>query len=67
MDQWISFSYWRREEWKGHASKKAVRQAIRYDRGRGTLKLFELAESESGTSLEYGEVPRGEWDKVFAG
>ncbi|MEV4037686.1 hypothetical protein [Streptomyces umbrinus] len=66
MDQWISYVPWRREEWKGHTSKKAVRQAIRYDRGRGALKIFERAESESGTSVGYDEVPRGDWDKVFA-
>lgn len=66
MDQWISFSPNRREEWKGHETKKGVRQSIRYNRGWGRLRIFERAESESGTSVGYDEIPRGEWDKVFA-
>ncbi len=64
MEEWISFSPWRREEWKSHRSKKAVRQAIAYDRGRGQLKLFGRGVSGDGRLFFLG-IPAEQWDEIF--
>ncbi|MGW1828870.1 hypothetical protein ACWCO0_09490 [Streptomyces tubercidicus] len=69
MDPYISYAPWRREEWKGHATKKAVRMAIAYDRGRGHLRIFRLSPGQSTRSpgaVEYLEAPRDAWDELFA-
>ncbi|MEU3986123.1 hypothetical protein AB0F77_39705 [Streptomyces sp. NPDC026672] len=69
MDPYISYSPWRREEWKGHSTKKGVRQAIAYDRGRGRLRLFRMFPGQSTLSpeaVEYLEAPRDAWDDLFA-
>ncbi|MFB7823832.1 hypothetical protein [Streptomyces hydrogenans] len=69
MDPYISHVPFRRQEWKGHAAKRGVRQAIAHDRDRGRLRIFRLFPSEStrdpGT-VEYLEAPRDAWDELFA-
>lgn len=63
MDPYMSFSPYRREEWKGHATKKAVRQAIRYDRGSGRLVIFSHGHDDAGQVIR--EIPREEWAASF--
>ncbi|MEU1074335.1 MULTISPECIES: hypothetical protein [unclassified Streptomyces] len=63
MDPYISHSPWRREDWKGHATKKAVRQAIAYDRGRDRLSIFVLDHTPAGPVYEL--APREQWDALF--
>lgn len=60
MEKWISYRPYRNQEWKGHATKKAVRQAIAYHRSMGRLRIFQWTE-DSG----YYEIPRSEWAERF--
>ncbi|MEU7039809.1 hypothetical protein AB0A77_01970 [Streptomyces varsoviensis] len=64
MDPYISHVPRRRVEWKGHATKKGVRQAIAWDRGRGRLSIFELNHAPGGPI--YTIVPSEEWTSAFA-
>lgn len=65
MTDYISYSPWRRQEWKGHETKKAVRRAIAYDRGFAQLRLFSRGEHPGG-GVFFLEIPRDEWDAMFA-
>ncbi|MEU7243369.1 hypothetical protein [Streptomyces sparsogenes] len=65
MNPYISYVPWRNEEWKGHATKKAVRMAIAYDRGWGGLRLFSHGAYPDGRTF-FLEVPRDQWDEMFA-
>lgn len=64
MDPYISYAPYRREEWKGHATKKAVRMAIAYDRGRGRLQLFSNGAYPDGRTF-FLEIPRDQWTEMF--
>ncbi|MFJ5103217.1 hypothetical protein [Streptomyces sp. NPDC088554] len=64
MTEYISFAPWRREKWKGHPSKKAVRQAITYDRGRGRLTIFARGVNGNGEVFLL-EVPPACWAEQF--
>lgn len=65
MDEYISHVPYRREEWKGHASKRAVRQAIAYDRGSGRLRIFTRGVNGNG-DVFFLEVPRDQWDELLS-
>jgi hypothetical protein len=63
MESFISFSKWRRSEWKGHDDAKGVRSAIRYARRNSTeLRLFFR---HRGIALSYVEIPPEDWDAEF--
>ncbi|MFB7919368.1 hypothetical protein [Streptomyces sp. NPDC056061] len=64
MTPYISFVPFRREEWKAHATKKAVRQAIAYDRGRGGLRIFAQGVGGDGRVF-FLEIPRDQWGERF--
>ncbi|MFJ9213043.1 hypothetical protein [Streptomyces sp. NPDC102264] len=64
MTEYISYAPWRREEWKGHRTKKAVRQAIAYDRGRGRLTIFARGVNGTGEAFLL-EVPQARWAEQF--
>lgn len=60
-EKWISRHDWRRETWKGHNTKKDVRAAIRYNKGRSSiLEIWELLDSG-----EYVKIPRSDWEWRF--
>lgn len=65
MEAWISFSPWRCEEWRSHRSKRGIRQAIAYDRGRGKLRIFNLGSDQYGVTT-YTELLPEEWDETFS-
>lgn len=64
MTEYISFSAGRIEQWKGHRTKKGVRQAIAYDRGRGRLTIFSRGVNGSGEVFLL-EVPQERWAEQF--
>lgn len=64
MDQFISHVPGRRGCWKGHATKKNVRNVIRANFGTD-LRIFERGDAGLPT-LEYVEIPASEWDTYFA-
>ncbi|KUF18831.1 hypothetical protein [Streptomyces silvensis] len=66
MTEYISFVPFRREEWKAHPSKRAVRQAIAYDKGRGDLRIFSRGVSGTG-AIFFLEVSRDDWEALFSG
>lgn len=66
MDPWISFEVWRRDQLKGHDSKKGVRSAIRYARAHSRdLRIF-VGSTETSGSTTYTELPSELWDATFA-
>jgi hypothetical protein len=66
MDPWISFEYWRRDQLKGHDSKRGVRSAIKYARGHSRdLHIFVGSTNESGATT-YTEIPAELWDETFS-
>lgn len=56
---YITYCYSRREQWRGHDSKKQVRASIRASGANG-LRIF--ARMPDGA---YHEVPRSNWDWAF--
>ncbi|MEO3974414.1 hypothetical protein [Streptomyces sp. CAU 1734] len=66
MDPYISYVPRRREEWRGHTTKRGVHMAIAYDRGRGRLRIFERHTMHGATAVDYCEVPRDAWDELFS-
>ena len=67
MDEWISYSGWRRDPLKGHDTKRGVRAMLRYFRERPSrnLRIFARSVAEDG-SLTYTEIPAELWDETFA-
>lgn len=66
MDPWISFEMWRRDQLKGHDSKRGVRSAIRYARAHSrNLRIFVGSSDEAGATT-YTELPLELWDATFA-
>lgn len=64
MTEYISFSPYRREEWKAHPTKRAVRQAISFDGGRGHLRIFTRGVSGTGATF-FLEISADTWDEQF--
>lgn len=63
LDPYVSLSAGRNIEWKGHATKRAVRSAINWDSGR--LRIFALGSDAEGWAT-YTEIPRERWVTYFA-
>jgi hypothetical protein len=67
MHEWISFSPYRREEWRGHESKEGVRRAIAYaERRNQALRIFARETGPAHLPTAYWEVTSGSWGSVFA-
>lgn len=63
-EPFISHDPVRREPWKGHEHKAAVRSAIRYAREYGRdLRIWALDRYEDTV---YAEVHSADWDAFFA-
>lgn len=67
MHEWISFSPYRREEWRGHETKDGVRRAIVYaERHNQALRIFVRDSGLPHLPTAYWEVASDSWGTVFA-
>lgn len=62
----ISYSRWRREEWKGHDGPEGVRRTIEYARRNSRpLRVFALVNTGIPGQAEFTEIPTYDWDSAF--